>query len=229
MSWDSIWDTAFLEAIGETEAKSGTNPVDWRVSGRATKQWPDKENKAWWDVNGKEMFYNFITNWQESGFQVWVAPDGVPGIEIGFNSYFGNVLIKAYADCVATRGDEFAVIDFKTGKYTPDSSMQLGIYASLIEMQFGKRPNAGYYYSAREGVFKEAYGIDRWTIPVLTNLFEKFEFAVQNEVFLPNVGMSCGTCGVRDYCYAVGGHMSEFYDKLSNPLEGESDGSSTNN
>ena len=219
MTWDKLWDESFLDAIAETEAKSESNPVDWRVSGRATKQWPNKENKAWWDVNGREMFYNFINAWTASGFEIWTSPEGVPGIEIGFNNFFGKTYIKAYADAIATRGDEFAVIDFKTGVYTPDSAMQLGIYASLIELQFGTRPNVGYFYSARKGEFIKANGIERWTIPVLTNMFEKFEFAIEHEIFLPNVGMSCSSCGVRDYCYAVGGQLSEIYDKLAEAKE----------
>jgi len=222
MNLKKIWDESFLKSIADTEAKSDTNPVDWRVSGRATKAWPDKENKSWWDINGYEMFVNFSQAWTDSGFEVWVSPDGVPGIEIEFNNYFGSTYVRAFADAVAVRGNELAIIDFKTGAYTPDSSMQLGIYASLMELQFGVRPSVGYYYSARKAEFIKTKGIERWTIPVLTNLFNKFEVAIDNEIFLPNVGMSCGTCGVRDYCYAVGGQLAEFYDKLADTnTEGE--------
>ena len=48
-----IWDEAFLAQIAEVEAKSSSNPNDWRKGGRATKANPDKEDKAWWDENGK--------------------------------------------------------------------------------------------------------------------------------------------------------------------------------
>lgn len=216
MTWDTMWEESFLEQIAEVEEKSGTNPVDWRVGGRSSKANPDKENKVWWDENGRKMFYDFINAWSESGFEIWVSPQGVPGIEIGFNNNFGDVPVRGFADAVVKVGNEIAVIDFKTGNYMPDSSIQLGVYASLMEMQFGFRPTKGYYYSARKAQFIESPGLERWSIPVLTELFTQFERGIQNEIFLPNIGMSCGTCGVKDYCYAVGGQLSQIYDSLAN-------------
>ena len=216
MTWDTIWDESFLEQIAETEGKAGSNPVDWRVGGRATKASPDKEDKAWWDIAGKEMFFNFISAWTESGFEIWVSPQGVPGIEIEFNNSFGDVPIKAFADAVATRGNELTVIDFKTGAYMPESAMQLGLYASAMEMQFGIRPTKGYYYDARNAQFIEATGLDRWTIPVFNELFAQFEKGLKAEIFLPNIGMSCGTCGVKEYCYAVGGQLAPIFDPIAN-------------
>ena len=85
-----------------------------------------------------------------------------------------------------------------------------------MEMQFGFRPTKGYYYSARKAQFIETTGLERWTIPVLTELFTKFDLGVRNEIFLPNVGMSCSTCGVKEYCYAVGGQLAPIYDTLAN-------------
>ena len=216
MTWDNIWDESFLEQIAEVEKKSGTNPTDWRKGGRATKDNPDKENKVWWDENGKKMFFDFINAWQESHFEVWVSPQNVPGVEIEFNNNFGDVPIKAFADAiVVTPAGELAVVDFKTGAYMPDSSLQLGVYASLMEMQFGIRPSKGYYYSARKAQFIEAVGLDRWTIPLLTELFAQFARGLEQQIFLPNIGMSCGTCGVKEYCYAVGGQLAQIYDPLA--------------
>ena len=162
------------------------------------------------------MFFDFINAWNESGFELWVSPEGVPGIEIGFNNSFGEVPVKAFADAVVVQGNEIAVVDFKTGSYMPDSSLQLGVYASMMEMQFGVRPTRGYYYSARKAQFIEASGLDRWTIPVLTELFTQFNLGIKHEIFLPNLGMSCSTCGVKEYCYAFGGQLAEVYDPLAN-------------
>jgi len=214
--WDEMWNESFIQQIAEAENKSGTNPTDWRRGGRATKDNPDKENKAWWDENGKRMFFDFINAWQESQFEVWVSPQNVPGVEIEFNNNFGEVPIKAFADAiVVTPAGELAVVDFKTGAYMPDSSLQLGVYASMMEMQFGIRPSKGYYYSARKAQFIEAVGLDRWTIPLLTELFAQFARGLEQEIFLPNIGMSCGTCGVKEYCYAVGGQLAQIYDPLA--------------
>ena len=217
MTWDNIWDEAFLNEIATIEERTGTNPVDWRVGGRVSKANPNKEDKAWWDENGKRMFFDFINAWQASHFEVWVSPGDIPGIEIGFENKFGDVLVKAYADAiVVTPAGELAVVDFKTGSYTPDSAMQLGVYASMMEMQFGVRPSKGYYYKARTAEFVESPGLDRWTIPVLTELFTKFDLAARQEIFLPNIGMACSTCGVKEYCYAVGGQLAPIFDPLAN-------------
>jgi len=215
MTWETIWRESFDAEIETVQSKSGSNPFDWRRGGRSTKENPNKEDGNWWDENGERMFFDFINAWQASGFEIWVSPEGVPGIEIGFNNSFGDVPIKAFADAVVMSGDELTVIDFKTGSYMPDSSLQLGVYASLMELQFGVRPTKGYYYSARKAQFIESPGIERWTIPVLTEMFRQFNLGIENQIFLPNIGMSCGTCGVKEYCYAVGGQLAEIFDPLS--------------
>ena len=215
MTWETMWRESFDAEIETVQNKSGSNPFDWRRGGRSTKDNPNKEDGNWWDENGERMFFDFINAWQSSGFEIWVSPEGVPGIEIGFNNSFGDVPIKAFADAVVMSGNELTVIDFKTGSYMPDSSLQLGIYASLMELQFGVRPTKGYYYSARKAQFIESTGIERWTIPVLTEMFRQFNLGIENQIFLPNIGMSCGTCGVKEYCFAVGGQLAEIYDPLS--------------
>jgi RecB family exonuclease len=211
-----MWQDAFTAQIAEVETRSGTNPIDWRKGGIATKANPDKEDKVWWDENGKKMFFDFINSWQESNMEIWQSPTGVPGIEIEFNNYFGDVLIKAFADLIAvTPAGELAVVDFKTGKSVPNSSMQLGVYACCMEMTFGIRPTKGYYYSARKAEFVEVGGMERWSIPVMTEMFSQFAKGLEAEIFLPNVGMNCSTCGVKEYCYAVGGQLATIYDPLA--------------
>lgn len=212
-----IWDEAFLQQIAEVEAKSSTNPNDWRKGGRATKANPDKEDKAWWDENGKKMLDDFIASYKANKWKVWVTPQGVPGIELGMEVKFGGVLVKAFVDLVFENPDgSLTVVDLKTGSRTPDSSLQLGVYASAIETTFGIRPQYGAYYIARSAMLEPSPGIERWTIPLLTEMFAQFERGVQNEIFLPNIGISCGTCGVKDYCYAVGGQLAQVYDPLAN-------------
>lgn len=216
MTWETMWQDAFTAQIAEVETRSGTNPIDWRKGGIATKANPDKEDKVWWDENGKKMFFDFINSWQESNMEIWQSPTGVPGIEIEFNNYFGDVLIKAFADLIAvTPAGELAVVDFKTGKSVPNSSMQLGVYACCMEMTFGIRPTKGYYYSARKAEFVEVGGMERWSIPVMTEMFSQFAKGLEAEIFLPNVGMNCSTCGVKEYCYAVGGQLATIYDPLA--------------
>ena len=44
MNLETIWEESFNEAIADIETRTGTNPTDWRVGGRATVKNPDKEN-----------------------------------------------------------------------------------------------------------------------------------------------------------------------------------------
>jgi hypothetical protein len=222
MDLEKIWDESFQQAVTEVTEKTGTAPDSWRVGGRASKANPDKENGTWWYANGKEMFQTFIDSWRNQKFQVWQAPDGNYGIEMEFNVMFGDSLIKAFPDAIVVMPTgELAVVDFKTGSYTPDSGMQLGLYASCIESVFGIRPTRGFFYSARKAEFIEVFDLNRWTIPVFTALFKDFNTALNNQIFLPNIGMACSTCGVADYCYAKGGQLAELYDPLTQTNKGE--------
>lgn len=211
---DLIWQTAFNEAIGKEQEESGLNPLDWRAGGRATKEWPDKENGDWWNLNGRKMLEQFTEVWDSTGWKVWTTPNGIPALELEVNVFYGEVLVKAFIDLLAvTPEGELVVCDFKTGKSMP-SNMQLGLYASSIEQQFGIRPQHGYFYDARKAQMVITNNLGRWTPELFTELFRQFEVAVENQIFLPNVGMSCSSCSVADYCYANGGDMASMLDPL---------------
>lgn len=209
-----LWATAFNEAIGAEQEKTGINPVDWRAGGRATKANPDKENGDWWNENGFIMLQQFTEVWEHTGWSVWRAPNGNLGLELELNVNYGDVMVKAFVDMVAVTSDgELVVVDFKTGKSMP-SNMQLGLYASSIEKTFGIRPSKGYYYDARKAMMVATSNLGRWSYPLFVDMFKQFNTAVENQIFLPNVGMGCSTCGVKDYCYANDGEMSHMTDPL---------------
>lgn len=211
---DLLWATAFNEEIGNEQSGSDISPVDWRAGGRATKEWPNKEDGDWWNQNGFKMFQDFVEFWGNSGWKVWHTPEGIPGLELEINVHYGETLVKAFIDLVAVTADgELIVVDFKTGKSMP-SNMQLGLYASSIEKQFGVRPTAGYYYDARKAQSVLTSGLNRWTPELFTELFDKFALAIEHKIFMPNVGMSCSSCSVADYCYANNGEYSHMIDPL---------------
>lgn len=211
----TLWNTAFNEAIGEEQEKSSSNPVDWRTGGRATKAYPDKENGDWWNVKGLEMFETFTQWWGNSGWSVWHTPEGVPGLELEMNVNYGEIPVKAFVDMFAITADgELVVVDFKTGNYMPDSNMQLGLYACSMEKTFGVRPSHGYFYDARKGMLLPTKNLDRWTFELFTDMFKQFATGVENQIFLPNLGMNCRSCSVGDYCYVNGGELAHFADPL---------------
>ena len=204
---EALWQPAFDNAVATELMRSGIAAENWRAGGRATKENPDKENGTWWATNGFDMFKSFTEWWEaNNNWHIWQTPQGDYGVELGLFSDFNGVPVRAFADLICYDQDGvFSVVDFKTGRSMPDSSMQLGLYATLIEHLFGVRPARGYYYDARKAIMVPAVGLDRWTKPVFDELFSQFQVAVQHEIFLPNIGMLCSSCGVKDMCYAYSG------------------------
>ena len=212
---EQLWLECFNECIGSEEERHGTNAIDWKAGGRKSKEWPDKENGDWWAVKGPEMLAKFVELWKQSGWQPWITPEGIPAIELELNIPYGEVLIKAYVDLIAVTPDgELVIVDWKTGANMPGNAMQLGLYASSFEQQFGIKPAAGFYYNARAAEFQPAVGFDLWTPALFTELFRQFEFSVQNKIFLPNLGMMCKSCNVSDYCHANNGEFAPMVDPL---------------
>lgn len=209
-----LWEQAFNDSITEEQNKSGVNSSEWRTTKTRTKKEGDREDGAWWDASGFEMFANFTEVWKNSGLKVWTTPDDRLSLELNLNVNYGDILVKAFIDCVAVTPDgQLAVIDWKTGKSMPDS-MQLGLYATSIERTFGIRPSLGFYYDARAAIMVPTENLDRWTYPLFTEYFRQFDLAVENEIFLPSPGWGCSTCGVKDYCHVQGGEMASLFDPL---------------
>lgn len=219
---DQYWRQFFEKNINELAEKSDIIPSEWRSGGRATKAFPNKENDMWWSINGPKMVQDFMTWWTNSEWTIYTGKANKPHIEAEFSVYFGDVSVRAIADLIAvTKDNELAVIDYKTGSYMPDSNMQLGLYAACMEMTTGVRPTKGFFYNARHGVMEDAGDLSRWTIPLFTELFKQFEKAIEQQIFLPYLGMACKTCSVSQFCYAYGGEHAKKYDPLASIDEGK--------
>jgi hypothetical protein len=97
----------------------------------------------------------------------------------------------------------------------PDTNMQLGLYACAVQSVTGVRPTKGYFYNARQGIMEDGGDLSRWTVQLFTELFAQFEKGIQAEIFLPNLGMMCKSCSVKDYCHAYGGELAVKLDPLA--------------
>jgi RecB family exonuclease len=209
------WNTHFQTMIDEKAAATDTIPSAWRAGGRATKAYPEKENDIWWQDNGPKMVDNFIQWWRNNKWSVW-NHNGVLQVEPEYNVMFGDILVKSFIDLVAVTPDgDIAIIDYKSGVYMPDTNMQLGLYACAVQSVTGIRPTKGYFYNARQGTMEDAGDLSRWTVQLFTELFAQFEKGIQAEIFLPNLGMMCKSCSVKDYCHAYGGELAVKLDPLA--------------
>lgn len=189
-----------IEAQGFTEA-------DVRAGGRATKEYPNKEDETWWLNNGVPMVQQWVTWRDNSGWGIADMGDGKAGIEIGMEIYLGGIKVQMYVDRVMFKPnpsgvltrEDYIVLDLKTGKYQPKSEMQLALYATGIEMVYGFRPKWGVYWMAREGQPSPLIDLDNYSREMFEDIFGQFKRARENGVFPPNFS-HCAMCSVIDYC-----------------------------
>lgn len=213
---DKEWSSteAFME-FWQHHMKESSNGLEWRTGGRATKQYPNKEDDAWWIENGPKMVDYWVQFRENSGWDI-LAIDGKLAIETELNQEVNGVKIKAFLDriMIAPTG-ELVIVDIKTGSKEPAALTQLGIYSVLVEKQFGIRINYGSYYMARTGELSEPKVLTRFTEQRLGTWAKGFEIAVSNQIFIPSPGFMCNTCPVNKACYAVDGEDSKLYPEIT--------------
>lgn len=205
------FERAFMRRFQESD-----NGMPWRAGGRASKAYPNKEDRAWWMEHGPKMVEGWTVFRQQSGYQLWTTPEGAGAIELEMNQQVNGVPVKAILDrlMVAPTG-ELVIVDIKTGSKEPAGHTQLGIYAIMVEKTFGIRPQLGAYFMARTGELSEPVNLEHYTENRFGSWVKGFEIAVTNNVFIPSVGFMCGTCSVRDACYAVKGKDSHLYPEIT--------------
>lgn len=213
------WDRAFSECISEESRRFGNDPNGWKASGKVSKAYPEKENKAWWQENGPLHVERWI-KWRETlPFPLWVTPDGEEGVELSITAMFGTVRVKAVIDRVIQTPQGLAVVDLKSGSKNPASLLQLGVYACAVELKHGVRPALGTYFSTRKGEVTGFQSLDHLSVPLLTELFEEFslkaKWSHERRKFLPAPGDHCSWCDVRNACSLQNGRDARKFDSLS--------------
>lgn len=197
-AWDKAWAAQLEEDIPDG------NYDNARAAGKATKEWPDKQNKDWWEYFGPQFVAEYIKKMDQmraEGWKLWTIEDGTPAIEIPFQVAIGSVPIKGFIDRVMVNPDgEMVVVDLKAGSKVPESTMQLGVYAVALEKTFGVRPILGSYFMARKAELTEPMSLLHYTEDVIGSVFDTAKRMIEAEIFLPQVSSFCKACGVRDYC-----------------------------
>lgn len=208
-----LWINHFAAQIAERLEQSEIDPSEWRASGRASKAYPNKEDEGWWNEKGPELIEAY-RDWREScPWVLWTTPAGQPAIELDLRCTFGSVPVRAIIDRVFVTPDgELAVVDLKSGANPPqDQGLQLGFYASALEVVFDHRPAICAYWNARKGGLSEPKNIDHLTPAYLGNLLGEFVRARDLGIFLPNPSSFCESCGVRRACPLVNGPEASLY------------------
>lgn len=205
-----------LEArIREEEDLYAVPRSQFRASGRASKDWPDKETEAWWKVKGPEMVLSWkswrrVCPWELAPVANPETGEFIDPIEYAFKLDYDGTEVWGAIDRVFQYQDQLIIVDLKTGSYTPKKPDQLGDYASAVEDAIGIRPHWGYFWMSRSGGTTDAFDLHnpRLHKGEMAKQYGMMRRGVEAGVFLANVGNLCGSCSVRDFCSAVDGPRS---------------------
>jgi putative RecB family exonuclease len=194
--------------LAEAMERNQCTEADIMASGRASKAWPEKESRAWWEHHGPAMVQAWV-DWQASTpWELWQAPDGQWAIELELEATFGGGPVKLAIDRVFVAWGELCVVDIKSGR-EPTNQFQLGQYSAAIEQAYGVRPMYGSYWMARTGQATTPASLTTYTQDYVSATFRKFGVAKEAGLFLPHPSSFCGSCGVRDFCSAKGTRANE--------------------
>lgn len=212
-TWDTSLDAAvaYFEAAFENEItetmKNEESPdtSSWRPTGRATKEWPNRKDEAWWRANGP-LHVAAWARWRtNSGLEIAFVGDHI-GVEVPGEIEVAGVPVRFYVDRVFQAADRsLLAVDIKTGDRAPDDDTQLGVYAYCLEKQYGVRVRWGAYWMGKTGSTGISYDLDTWPAARVEHMFTSTRTMQRLGIFLPKVTNMCSGCGVIDYCAAKGG------------------------
>lgn len=161
-------------------------------------------------TRGAEQVEGYLGYALGSEDRVWLI-DGVPAVEVEFRLDLDGVTILGYIDqIIHWRTGQIGPRDLKTGTKRPDWPFQLGVYALAIEDMFGFLPQWGDYYMAKDNRPDAPVDLSPFTRAKLTRWFHDMDKSVNAGLFMPNPGDHCRTCGVTDFCSAVGPRADEY-------------------
>ena len=191
---NELWNEAWAE---EAEGIDLTNA---RTGGRATKEYPNKEDATFWNNTGPKWVESYIT-WRKNNtdWKIWKTPQDVPAIELGIVPEFAGVPVKMVIDRVFDYHGNLVVVDLKTSQQTPSSTLQLGFYKVGLEKVLGAEIKYGAYWMARQSGTTELIDLTEYTEDKLNYLASGFDKARKSGIFLPNTN-NCNRCGLTDHC-----------------------------
>lgn len=191
----------------EEAAETTPNFEYWFASGPYRGE-ADIERRYGIGLEQVEKYIAWYTNHPEE--VIWIALDGTPGIEVGFDIDLDGVLVRGFIDAVirydysednSAEGPATVVRDNKTGNL-PGDDFQLAVYAVALAEQFGiQRPLRGDYWMGKSGKSTYPYDLTEWTREKVSAEFAKLEANIKAENFEPDPEPSkCRFCSVSTSC-----------------------------
>ena len=192
---DNLWMESWNACKGDIDLTNA------RVGGRATKINPNKEDINFWQISGPMWVEDYIA-WRKANtnWKIWIAPDGRPAIELELMPEIGGVPVKMVIDRIFEVNGKLVVVDLKTAKNTPTSTLQLGFYKVGLEKTFNVSIEFGTYYMSRDSGTSEMIDLSSYTYDKLEYLVSGFDKARKAGIFLPNTNSCQYMCGLTAHC-----------------------------
>lgn len=177
----------------------------WKTAGRG-----GVEDLTWWSEQVPVMVKRWVDWRRESDLVIPTMRDGMLASELEMVIQYGGKPFKLAIDRVMQGRftDERSIVDLKTGSREPTSPYQLAFYRDAMQMVHGVKCRWGYYWMARTGKLSKPFDLDRIPYQMTSDMAVKANAIIKQQLFIPNPGMFCGSCDVRDYCQAMGGDPS---------------------
>lgn len=200
MSLKDTWEKAWRFELAKATKNGEISLSDIRQSSRTTKANPDGENVNWWYDNGYEFVKSWVSWRENSPWKIWTLPNGEPAIEVVAEVKFGGIQFVGAIDRIfETESGELVILDLKTGARTPQSDLQLQVYACMLERAFGIRPQYGCYWMARTNQTTAPVDLSEFTLKKLDSIVYSFQKARENNIYVPNFD-GCKMCSLIEYC-----------------------------
>lgn len=186
------------------EALDRTNGLytakDIRLSGRATKEWPNKGDLEFMVHHIPGWVQNW-TDWLNNApWDIWIADDGQPGIELGLNFLVGEQTVTGSIDRVLVNpAGEIAIVDLKGGAWVPKDLSQPELYALGLEQKFGVKANVGGFFMNRTNKI-EKWGYLRPSAALLAHKFDSTAKRAEQGLVMWDTEKCEYMCSVRDHC-----------------------------
>jgi hypothetical protein len=192
---------------------------DIRISGRKTRENPHGFDKAYMVANIPSWVENW-RNWlKDAPWQIWIADDGQPGIELGLTFELGGQEVRGSIDRVlvsTTDPTRLAIVDLKGGAWVPKDLDQPNTYRIGLQQKFpetrGKTISGGFYMNRTGKMEKWAYlDMDE---ALLAHKFASSAAKAEQGLLSYDTDMCDHMCSVRDHCPIYGGQYAIGVDEV---------------
>lgn len=206
--FQQIWEETLASELSN-ERSRGFDPEDFYTSGRSSKANPNKEDPAWWFSNGPQFVEQWLTWRDHCGLDIAVF-DGQPAIELEVRAQRGTHQVFSIIDRVFTDGDNYYIVDLKSGSHTPTWPRQLALNNLGLIHEYGVSAQFGGFWNPRKGGIVNGWSDLRiYDEDWLWGQVEMAREIRDRGLYVAQPTMLCtSSCGVREYCKAMGGSLS---------------------